>query len=127
VVVVVVVVEVVSTVVVVVGGTLTSSLSPTEHWCITAPIGNMIKSVIINAIVLMEDASTIPHKIAFVCSVMVVLLLCYIIFAFSTRIVKYLGETGINVMLRIMGLIIMVIAVEFFLAGIRPFINSFIG
>lgn len=82
---------------------------------------------ITNAIVLMEDASTIPHKIAFVCSVMVVLLLCYIIFAFSTRIVKYLGETGINVMLRIMGLIIMVIAVEFFLAGIRPFINSFIG
>jgi multiple antibiotic resistance protein len=43
---------------------------------------------ITNAIVLMEDASTIPHKIAFVCSVMVVLLLCYIIFAFSTRIVK---------------------------------------
>ena len=82
---------------------------------------------ITNAIVLMEDASTIPLKIAFVVSVVVVLLLSYLIFAFSTRIVKYLGETGINVMLRIMGLIIMVIAVEFFMAGIRPFINSFIG
>jgi hypothetical protein len=82
---------------------------------------------ITNAIVLMEDAYTIPHKIAFVISVVVVLLLSYLIFAFSTRIVKYLGETGINVMLRIMGLIIMVIAVEFFMAGIRPFINSFIG
>lgn len=82
---------------------------------------------ITNAIVLMEDAVTIPHKIAFVISVLVVLLLCYLIFAFSTRIVKYLGETGINVMLRIMGLIIMVIAVEFFKAGITPFIDSFLN
>ncbi|MBQ6573477.1 MAG: antibiotic resistance protein MarC, partial [Bacteroidales bacterium] len=56
-----------------------------------------------------------------------VLILGYLIFAFSTKIVKYLGETGINVMLRIMGLIIMVIAVEFFKAGITPFINSFMN
>ena len=82
---------------------------------------------ITNAIVLMEDASTIPLKIAFVVSVVVVLVLSYIIFAFSTKIVKYLGETGINVMLRIMGLIIMVIAVEFFKAGITPFIDSFLN
>lgn len=82
---------------------------------------------ITNAIVLMEDAVTISHKIAFAVSVLVVLLLSYLIFAFSTRIVKYLGETGINVMLRIMGLIIMVIAVEFFKAGITPFINSFLN
>jgi len=82
---------------------------------------------ITNAIVLMEDAMTIAHKVAFVSAVIVVLVFCYIIFAFSTKIVRYLGETGINVMLRIMGLIIMVIAVEFFMAGIRPFINSFLG
>ena len=82
---------------------------------------------ITNAIVMMEDAHTIAHKIAFVAAVMTVLILCYIIFAFSARIVKYLCETGINVMLRIMGLIIMVIAVEFFLAGIRPFISSFLS
>ena len=82
---------------------------------------------ITNAIVLMEDASTFAHKIAFVGAVLVVLLLTYLIFAFSTKIVRYLGETGINVMLRIMGLIIMVIAVEFFFAGLKPFINSFIA
>lgn len=82
---------------------------------------------ITNAIVLMEDASTIAHKIAFVSAVIIVLIICYVIFAFSTKIVRYLGETGINVMLRIMGLIIMVIAVEFFFAGITPFINKFIG
>lgn len=82
---------------------------------------------ITNAIVLMEDATTIAHKIAFVAAVFVVIMLAYLIFAFSTKIVRYLGETGINVMLRIMGLIIMVIAVEFFKAGITPFINSFMG
>jgi len=31
-----------------------------------------------------------------------------------------LGETGINVMMRIMGLIVMVIAVEFFFSGLKP-------
>lgn len=82
---------------------------------------------ITNAIVLMEDATTLAHKGAFIAAVLVVLILTYIILAFSTRIVKHLGETGINVMLRIMGLIIMVIAVEFFFAGLRPFINSFLG
>ncbi|MBR2477269.1 MAG: NAAT family transporter, partial [Bacteroidales bacterium] len=48
---------------------------------------------ITNAIVLMEDAMTIAHKVAFVSAVIVVLVFCYIIFAFSTKIVRYLGET----------------------------------
>lgn len=33
---------------------------------------------------------------------------------------KILGETGNNVMMRLMGLILMVIAVECFISGIRP-------
>ncbi len=35
---------------------------------------------------------------------------------------KFLGETGVNVMMRIMGLIVMVIAVEFFFSGLKPII-----
>jgi len=35
-----------------------------------------------------------------------------------------LGETGIKVMMRLMGLIIMVIAVEFIVAGLKPIIFS---
>lgn len=33
---------------------------------------------------------------------------------------KFLGETGHNVMMRIMRLIVMVIAVEFFFSGLKP-------
>lgn len=79
---------------------------------------------ITNAIVLMEDAKTIAMKITFVVSVIVVLGVAFIILASSSRLVKWLGQTGINVMMRLMGLIIMVIAVEFFFAGMRPFLVS---
>ena len=82
---------------------------------------------ITNAIVLMEDAQTVTLKLTFVISLALMILLTYVILASSSKIVKYLGETGINVMLRLMGLIVMVIAVEFFLSGIRPFITSVLG
>ena len=40
----------------------------------------------------------------------------------SSRIIKILGETGNNVMMRLMGLIVMVIAVEFFFSGLKPIV-----
>ncbi len=79
---------------------------------------------ITNAIVLMEDANTILLKITFVLSLTLMMLVTYIILISSSKLVKRLGETGINVLMRLMGLIVMVIAVEFFLAGIRPFLLS---
>ena len=79
---------------------------------------------ITNAIVLMEDANTLMLKGVFVISLALMILLTFFILASSSKIVRYLGETGMNVMLRLMGLIVMVIAVEFFLSGLRPFIES---
>lgn len=79
---------------------------------------------ITNAIVLMQDAHTMSYKLAFIISLIVTMGVTYIVLAFSSRLVKVMGQTGINVMMRIMGLIVMVIAVEFFLAGIKPFIES---
>jgi multiple antibiotic resistance protein len=79
-----------------------------------------------NAIVLMEDASTIGKKIILIFSVFLVIILTYLILYSSSRIIKFLGDTGINVMMRLMGLIVMVIAVEFFFAGIKPIIIDII-
>lgn len=79
---------------------------------------------ITNAIVLMEDADTLLLKATFIISLLVMLFVGYIILTSSSRLVKLLGQTGINVMMRLMGLIVMVMAVEFFLSGIRPFITS---
>lgn len=73
-----------------------------------------------NAIVMMEDANSIEKQITLIVTVFLVMLLTYIILYSSSRIIKVLGQTGINVMMRLMGLIVMVIAVEFFFAGLKP-------
>lgn len=77
---------------------------------------------ITNAIVLMEDASTFTRKIILLVSVFVVIVITYLILYSSSRIIKLLGQTGNNVMMRLMGLIVMVIAVEFFFSGLKPII-----
>lgn len=79
---------------------------------------------ITNAIVLMEDAHSISHKLVLILTLTGVMLLTYIILYSSSRIVKVLGETGNNVMMRLMGLIVMVIAVEFFFSGLRPIVTD---
>jgi multiple antibiotic resistance protein len=77
---------------------------------------------ITNAIVLMEDAKGVPEITVFLVVLTIVLFLTLKILAMAGPISKLLRETGIKVMMRIMGLIVMVIAVEFFFSGIRPFI-----
>lgn len=81
---------------------------------------------ITNAIVLMEDASHVGMVAVLFVSVFVVLLLTYLILISSSKIIKFLGETGNNVMMRLMGLIVMVIAVEFFFSGLKPIIIDII-
>ncbi len=77
---------------------------------------------ITNAIVLMEDAETFDKKAILILAIFIVILLTYIIYYSSSKIVKFLGETGNNVMMRLMGLIVMVIAVEFFFMGLKPIV-----
>ena len=77
---------------------------------------------ITTVILLMEDAGTIPKKLVLFVAVFLIILLTYIILYSSSRLIKLLGQTGINVMMRIMGLIVMVIAVEFFFSGLKPII-----
>jgi multiple antibiotic resistance protein len=75
---------------------------------------------ITNAIVLMEDAHTMQQKGTLLIAMLLVLIIAYVLFYSSSKIIKLLGETGNNVMMRLMGLIVMVIAVEFFFSGLKP-------
>jgi multiple antibiotic resistance protein len=79
---------------------------------------------ITSVIVLMEDADSLPKQIALFASVFLIIWLTYIILFSSSKLIKLLGQTGINVMMRIMGLIVMVIAVEFFFSGLKPIITD---
>jgi len=82
---------------------------------------------ITNAIILMQDATTIDKKMVLVFSIFLVMLLTFLILYSSSKIIKALGETGNNVLMRLMGLIVMVIAVEFFFAGIKPVLIEILG
>ena len=75
---------------------------------------------IANAIVLMQDAHTIQMKGVLIGMIAFIYLITFFILRASTRLVKILGETGNNVMMRLMGLILMVIAVECFVSGVKP-------
>ena len=75
---------------------------------------------IANAIVLMQDAQTMELKGVLISSIAFIYLLTYFILRASTRLVNVLGETGNNVMMRLMGLILMVIGVECFVGGAKP-------
>jgi multiple antibiotic resistance protein len=60
-------------------------------------------------------------------SMLLINLIMFLSLRASSRITIAIGETGIRVMTRLMGLIIMVIGVEFLFAGVRPFIESFMN
>lgn len=80
---------------------------------------------ITNAIVLMEQAGTIEKKAILVLVIIFVLAVTYLVLFSSSKIIKALGETGNNVLMRLMGLIVMVIAVEFFFSGLKPIVLDF--
>ncbi len=81
---------------------------------------------ITNAIILMEDAADITQKGVLVLVIAFVLLITYLVLVGGSKITEKLGSTGNKVMMRLMGLIVMVIAVEFFFSGLKPIIQGII-
>lgn len=81
---------------------------------------------IANGIMLMDDANTWTMKGVLIGMIGLIYFITYLILRASTRLVSILGETGNNVMMRLMGLILMVIAVECFVSGLRPILIDII-
>ncbi len=81
---------------------------------------------IANGIMLMDQAQNWVMTAVVVGSILFIYVLGYLILRASTKIVPILGETGNNVMMRLMGLILMVIAVECFVGGIKPILIGII-
>jgi multiple antibiotic resistance protein len=82
---------------------------------------------ITNSIVLMQDSTTFAMKAVLIGSIIATMILTVIIYISGGRILKVLGETGRKIMLKLMGLIVMVIAVEFFFAGLTPIIRGILN
>lgn len=82
---------------------------------------------ITNAIVLMEDAKNTTEEGLLIAMIFVVMLLTYLILWGASKITNFLGDTGNKVLMRLMGLIVMVIAVEFFFAGLEPILKRILN
>lgn len=76
--------------------------------------------------VLYNDAQSGAEKIVLLSVIVIVLAITYFILVSSRKILKFLGDNGNKVLMRIMGLILMVIAVELVFAGLKPIIRDII-
>jgi multiple antibiotic resistance protein len=94
------------------------SVTPLAIPMITGP------GAITNMIVLWQDAPSFDKKAILLSVAGIVFVITFIVLWSSTKIIKILGDTGNKVMMRLMGLIVMVIAVEFFWSGFKPMVIS---
>ncbi len=79
---------------------------------------------ITNAIILMDQSKGIIEKGILISSILGVLIVVFVILLSGAAITKAIGDTGNKVMMKLMGLIVMVIAVEFFFTGISPYVQA---
>lgn len=79
---------------------------------------------ITNSIVLMQDSESLIAKVVLIGTILITMLLTLVIYISGSSIIKFLGDTGNKIMLKLMGLIVMVIAVEFFFAGLTPILRG---
>ena len=92
-----------------------------------APLGIPLlcgPGAIANAIVLMQEAHSCEMKTALIVAIVLVYVVTFCLLRWAGQLVKFIGETGNNVMMRLMGLILMVIAVECFVSGARPILTE---
>ena len=92
-----------------------------------APLGIPLlcgPGAIANAIVLMQEAYSFEMTTAVIVAIILVYLITFVLLRWAGVLVKFIGETGNNVMMRLMGLILMVIAVECFVSGARPILTE---
>jgi multiple antibiotic resistance protein len=82
---------------------------------------------IANVIVLWNEAGAdVAKTSALLAALTLVMVLTLIFLLGARRVSRFLGEDGNKVLLRLMGLITMVIAVEFFFGGLKPIVREMI-
>jgi multiple antibiotic resistance protein len=69
-------------------------------------------------IVLFDTAGTLVNRIILLLTIVIVFLVSYVILVRSGTILKYLGKTGTTAAIRIMGLMLLSVAVQFVIGGV---------
>jgi multiple antibiotic resistance protein len=73
------------------------------------------------AMVLMAQSRSWWHAIPVFAAIAITALVSYYVLAGASRVRRYLGETGIRILMRLMGLVLTAIAVQFVLNGMMEF------
>lgn len=79
---------------------------------------------IATVIILMHQGTNLTQKSLLVVTVLFSCLLTFLLLLGAQPIMRRLGEQGNKMLTRIMGLIVMVIAVEFFFSGLTPIVRE---
>ncbi len=79
---------------------------------------------IANSLVLMETAKSLSEKIVLISVIFLIYFVAFIALVSGKKIMNFLGSSGNKVVLRLMGLIVMVIAVEFLFSGLKPILQD---
>lgn len=79
---------------------------------------------IATVMMLVTEAPTVYHTVAVYLAIIITTVLTYFALVHSNYVVKILGETGRNVITRIFGLILAVLAVQFVINGITDLLNE---
>ena len=74
---------------------------------------------IASIMILSSESNDYLDKVTLLISLSLVLLMTFIIFKISKLLSKHFGKSGLRIMQRIMGLILMTISIEFILKGIK--------
>jgi len=95
-----------------------------------APIGMPIiagPGAITSVMLLSSQANTMAERVFFYFNIIFVLTLTYFILKLAKKISSKFGMIGIRIIQRIMGLILVVLAVQFIINGINPIVENWIS
>lgn len=81
---------------------------------------------ITSTMILSGETETVFSLGIVILAIVITLLSTYLIFIASPKLSKFLGNSGTRIITRIMGLIVMVIAVQFMIDGVRPILTDII-
>lgn len=73
-------------------------------------------------ILIIQESKTVTQSMSLFAAIFVVCVLTAIVLASGRQMLAKLGRSGSKILMRLMGLIVMLIAVEFFFSGIKPYV-----
>ncbi|WP_260703657.1 MarC family protein [Edaphobacter flagellatus] len=72
---------------------------------------------IASVMVLVGQAQTMWQMVAILASIFITAVICYFVLGNSDKVARALGDTGIRILVRIMGLLLVALAVQYFVNG----------